>query len=75
VMVARQLPSARAAAPDLVALTVAVVAPLTMSPVDRRVWGILQRLIFLAAASWYGREAWLASRRNDIAPTAQGARR
>ena len=57
VMVSRQLPSVRAAVPDLAALAVAVVVPMTMST---GVWGILQRLMFLTAACWYGREAWLA---------------
>ena len=57
VMVSRRLPSVREAVPDLVALAVAVIVPLTMST---SVWGILQRLMFLTAACWYGREAWLA---------------
>ncbi len=58
VMVARQLPSVRAALPDLAALAVAVVVPMTMST---QVWGVLQRLMFATAACWYGREAWLAT--------------
>lgn len=59
VMVSRRLPSVRAAVPDLVALAVAVVVPLMMWT---GVWGILQRLMFLTALCWYGREAWLATK-------------
>ena len=58
VMIARQLPSIRAAVPDLVALVVTISVPMTMST---SVWGLLQRLMFLTAAAWYVREAWMPS--------------
>ncbi len=47
----------RSVAPDLVALAVGLAVPLAMSS---SAWGVLQRLMFLTAACWYGREAWNA---------------
>ncbi len=59
VMIARRLPSVRAAVPDLVALAVAIAVPPLMSS---SAWGVLQRVMFVTAAAWYGREAWLHQR-------------
>lgn len=53
VAVARRPESWRDAALDIVVLAVALVVPTLM---DSGVWGILQRVMFLAAASWYARE-------------------
>jgi len=55
VMVARKLPSWRAAVPDLAALAITLSIPLFMSS---DVWGALQRVMFLTAGVWYAREAW-----------------
>jgi len=57
VMVARRLPSAAAATPDLLAIAITTTMPLMMSA---GIWGVLQRMMFLTAAIWYGREAWSA---------------
>ncbi|MGB3684913.1 MAG: DUF998 domain-containing protein [Ornithinimicrobium sp.] len=54
VMIARRPPSWRRAAPDGAVLLVTVTVPLLM---DSSVWGILQRVMFLAAACWYAGEA------------------
>ena len=59
VMVARRLPTARAAVPDIVAIVVPSAISLTMST---SIWGLLQRTMFLTAAAWYGREALLGWR-------------
>lgn len=40
---------------DVAALIVASAIPLFM---DSGVWGVLQRLMFLTAAAWYGAETW-----------------
>lgn len=57
VMLARRHPSVRAAAPDLTALVIASAVPLLMAS---NIWGVLQRVMFVTAGAWYGREAWLA---------------
>ena len=54
VMIARRLPSLRAALPDLVVIVIATAIPLMMS---FNIWGLLQRVMFVTAAVWYGREA------------------
>jgi hypothetical protein len=54
VMIARKLPNARAAVPDLAALAITISVPLFMSA---DIWGLLQRVMFLTAGAWYGREA------------------
>lgn len=54
VMVARRLPSTRAALPDIATIVIASVVPLTQST---SVWGLLQRTMFVTAAAWYAREA------------------
>lgn len=54
---ARRQRSAWAALPDWVAVLVAATVPWTMST---GVWGVLQRVMFVTAAAWYAREAWLA---------------
>ena len=59
VMVARRLPSTRAALPDIAAIIIPSAVSLTMST---SIWGLLQRTMFLTAAAWYTREAILASR-------------
>ena len=59
VMVARRLPSTRAALPDIAAIIIPTAVSLTMST---SIWGLLQRTMFLTAAAWYTREAILASR-------------
>jgi hypothetical protein len=58
VMVARRLSNTAAAVPDLIAIAVTTAIPLMMSI---GIWGVLQRVMFLTAAIWYGREAWLAT--------------
>ncbi len=65
VMVARRLPSTRQALPDLAAIVVTSSIPLTMSS---DVWGILQRLMFVTAALWYGREVLLGWRSGNGPP-------
>jgi Protein of unknown function (DUF998) len=55
VIIARRRRDWRAMAPDLVALAVGLSVPFTMST---GAWGVFQRLMFLTAACWYGREAW-----------------
>ena len=45
-----------AAIPDWVAFLVTLTVPLAM---DTHIWGVLQRVMFLTAALWYGQEAWL----------------
>lgn len=62
VMIVRRHRTVRAASPDLVALVIALVVPLLMSS---SAWGVLQRLMFLTAGAWYGREAWLSLNRTD----------
>ena len=59
-IVARRERSAIAAVWDWAALLVTMVVPLTMST---GIWGLLQRIMFLSAGAWYGREAWLADHR------------
>ena len=59
VMVARRLPTARAALPDIAAIIIPSAVSLTMST---SIWGLLQRIMFVTAAAWYTREAILASR-------------
>jgi len=56
-IVVRRHRSVRAALPDWVALVVTATVPLTAST---GVWGLLQRVMFVVAACWYAREAWLA---------------
>lgn len=56
-IVVRRNRSIRAAVPDWVAVVVAATVPLAMSV---SIWGVLQRAMFVTAAAWYGREAWLA---------------
>ena len=58
VMSSRQLPTVKAAGPDLLALVVTVSIPMMMSSGTR---GVLQRLMFVTAALWYSREAWMAT--------------
>lgn len=53
----RRQRSPKAAAPDWVAFLVTLTIPLAM---DSDIWGLLQRLMFLTAALWYGRETWSA---------------
>lgn len=55
-IVIRRRRSVAAALPDWAALIVTVSVPLFMSS---DIWGLLQRLMFVTAAAWYGREAWL----------------
>ncbi len=55
VMIARKLPTLRAAMPDLAALAITISVPLFMSA---DIWGALQRVMFLTAGLWYAREAW-----------------
>jgi hypothetical protein len=55
-VVIRRQRSLTAALPDWVALIVTTLVPLAMSTA---VWGLLQRLMFVTAAAWYGREALL----------------
>ncbi len=54
VLIGRSARTVRNSWPDAVALAVALAVPLMMSTT---VWGALQRLMFLTAACWYGREA------------------
>ncbi len=54
VVIARRSHSWRSTLPDLLVLLIAAVVPLAM---ESGVWGILQRVMFLAAACWYAREA------------------
>ena len=56
VMVFRHYESAVAAIPEIVPLAIASVTPMLMST---GIWGALQRVMFLAAAAWYVREASL----------------
>jgi len=65
VMVARRLPTTRAALPDIAAIIIPTAISLTMST---SIWGLLQRTMFLTAAAWYTREAIL-SRRERAAET------
>lgn len=60
VMIARRLPTTRAALPDIAAIIIPSAVSLTMST---SVWGLLQRIMFLTAAAWYTREAILHWRR------------
>jgi hypothetical protein len=55
VLVLRRSRTALSSTRDVAALVVAVVVPMMMSS---SVWGLLQRLMFLTAACWYGSEAW-----------------
>lgn len=55
VMIGRRARSWRAVAPDLAALAIALMVLLAMSS---GVWGVLQRVMFVTAACWYGRESW-----------------
>ena len=59
VMIARRLPTKRAALPDIAAIIIPSAISLTMST---STWGLLQRAMFLTAAAWYGREAILCWR-------------
>lgn len=56
-VISRRRRSWRTMAQDLVALSVALSVPLTMSTAA---WGVFQRLMFFTAACWYGLEAWSA---------------
>ena len=59
VMVARRLPTTRAALPDIAAIIIPSAVSLTMST---SIWGLLQRTMFLTAAAWYTRESVLSGR-------------
>ncbi len=61
-IVERRHRSASAALPDWVVLAVAAGVSMSMSA---SIWGLLQRLMFVTAIAWYGREAVLATRRAD----------
>ncbi|MDH3293030.1 MAG: DUF998 domain-containing protein [Acidimicrobiia bacterium] len=54
-IVRRRRRSVRAALPDWVAFLVTALIPLTAST---DIWGLMQRIMFFAAAAWYAREAW-----------------
>ncbi len=54
-LVSRRPRTAIALTGDVTALVVAAAVPLFM---DSGIWGVLQRLMFLTAASWYAAEAW-----------------
>lgn len=58
VMAARRLPTTREALPDIVAMIIPTAVSLTTST---NIWGLLQRTMFLTAATWYTREALYAS--------------
>ena len=62
-IVIRRGRSAMAALPDWVALIVTLSVPLFMSS---NIWGLLQRVMFVTAAAWYGREAWLDASRTGV---------
>jgi hypothetical protein len=57
VMIVRRNRTVRGALPDLAAIAITSAVPLTIST---SIWGLLQRAMFLTAALWYGREAWLS---------------
>jgi hypothetical protein len=53
-IVVRRHRSIRAAAPDVIVFAVTLIIPLFM---DTSIWGVLQRVMFVVAAIWYGSEA------------------
>jgi hypothetical protein len=57
--VSRRPPNLTAAMPEVAAVAIASIVPLTQST---SVWGLLQRAMFLTAAVWYTREAFLSAR-------------
>ncbi len=69
VMMTRRYRSVYDAIPDLAALAITISIPLFMSS---DIWGILQRMMFVTAGAWYGREVLRTKRGNEARPDSPG---